>query len=141
MPTFPTQRKRLPASGNPDAVGGIRRILAGAFGTGAPVPQIILGQQAAPIYAYHEGDIFLPGAESYVFEPMQELPIKGILGQGSDANQGTHYPDARWPVFAASAPLVTRPLATTQGYGGLQAGAFVQQPLLDPESGGGNGDY
>jgi len=141
MPTFPTLRKRQPASGNPDTVGGIRRILAGAFGTGAPVPQIVTGLRSDPVAAYHQGDIFLPGAESYVFEPLQELPIKGILGQGSDVNQGTHYPDARWPVFAASAPLVTRPLATQVGYGGLQAGAFVQQPLLDPESDGGNGSY
>lgn len=140
MPTFPTLRERKPASGNPETSGGIRRILAGAFGTGAPVPQVVLGQQADPVAMYHEGDIFLPGAESYVFEPTHELPIKGIIGQGSDANQGTHYPDARWPTFPASAPLVTRPLATTVGYGGLQAGAFVQQPLLDPESNGGNGN-
>lgn len=133
--TFPTLRQRMPASGNP-STGGIRRILAGAFGTGAPVPQIILGQQADPVAFYHQGDIFLPGAESYVFEPAHELPIKGILGQGSDVNQGTHYPDARWPVFAAAAPLVTYPLATQVGYGGLQAGAFVQQPLLDPTSEG-----
>lgn len=114
------------------------RILAGAFGSGAPVPQIILGQQADPVASFHQGDVFLPGAESFVFEPKHELPIKGILGQGG-GNQGTHYTDARWPVFAAAAPLVTYPLATQVGLGGLQAGAFVQQPLLDPESDGGNG--
>ncbi len=139
MPTFPTLRQRQPGSGNPDTSGGMRRILAGAFGTGAPVPQVVLGQQADPVAMYHQGDTFLPGAEGFVFEPTHELPIKGIVGQGG-VNQGTHYPDARWPVFAAAAPLVTRPLATTVGYGGLQAGAFVQQPLLDPDSDGGNGN-
>jgi hypothetical protein len=136
MPTFPTLRPRQPASGNPAAVGGIARILAGAFGSGAPVPYVILGQQADPVAFYHKGDIFEPGAEAFVFEPAHELPIQGILGQGSDVNQGTHYPDARWPVFAADIPLVTYPLGTQVGYGGLQAGAFVQQPLLDPSSDG-----
>lgn len=136
--TFPTQRARVPASGNPNTSGGMRQILAGAFGTGAPVPQVVLGTQADPVATYHQGDTFLPGAEGFVFEPTHELPIKGIVGQGG-VRQGTHYPDARWPLFPAAAPLRTSPLGTTVGYGGLQAGAFVMQPLLDPGSGGGNG--
>lgn len=114
--------------------GGIRRILAGAFGFGAPIPTQVEGLETPSVAAYHEGDVFLPGAESYVFEPLHELPIKGLLGQGSDVNQATHFPDARWPVFASVAPLVSFPLATTVGLGGLQAGALVQQPLLDGES-------
>jgi hypothetical protein len=114
------------------------RILAGAFGTGAPVPQIVLGQQADPVAFYHQGDVFLPGAESYVFESAFELPIKGIRGQGG-VRQGSHYPDARWPVFAATAPVIANVLATQVGYGGLQSGAIILQPLLDPESDGGNG--
>jgi hypothetical protein len=131
--TFPSLRKRTSAHGNPNTTGGIMRILAGAFGTGAPVPQVVVPTLAPSLYAYHQGDVFLPGAESQVFEPNFELPLKGIFGQGSDVNQGTHYPDARWPVFAA-VPLVSSPLATQVGLGGLQAGAFVQQPLLDPWS-------
>lgn len=129
--TFPSLRPKLSAT---QGTGGIRRILAGAFGFGAPVPTQVDGLDTPDVAAYHEGDVFLPGAENYVYEPLHELPLKGLLGQGSDVNQGTHYPDARWPVFAASAPLVSFPLATTQGLGGLQAGAFVQQPLLDGDS-------
>lgn len=131
--TFPLLRSRLGAHGNP-ATGGISRILVGAFGSGAPVPSVVLGGVQPLVAVYHEGDLFNPGTGNYVFEPTFELPIKGILGQGSDVNQGTHYPDARWPVFAMSPPLVSVPLATQVGYGGLQAGAFVQQPLLDDQS-------
>ena len=129
--TFPSLRPKVSAS---NGTGGIARILAGAFGFGSPIPTQVDGLDTPEVAAYHQGDVFLPGAESYVFEPLHELPLKGLLGQGSDVNQGTHYPDARWPVFAAVVPLVSYPLATTAGLGGLQAGAFVQQPLLDGES-------
>jgi hypothetical protein len=129
--TFAALRERKSAT---KGTGGISRILAGAFGFGSPVPTVVEGINTPDVAAFHQGDVFLPGAESYVFEPLHELPLKGLLGQGSDTRQGTHYPDARWPVFAAVAPLISFPLATTAGYGGLQAGAFIQQPLLDPES-------
>jgi hypothetical protein len=133
--SFSSQRSRTPAAGsahpNPDiGNGGIRRILAGAFGFGAPVPDYVYGLVTPQVGFYHEGDRFLPGAENYVYEPAFELPLKGIVGQGG-TNQGVKYPDGAWPVFAAAAPLVSYPLATTAGLGGLQAGAFVAQPLLD----------
>jgi hypothetical protein len=133
--TFPGLRKRTAADGSPhpeSGIGGINRILAGAFGIGSPVPTRVFGLQTPSTGFFHEGDLFTPGTGNYVFEPAFELPIKGIVGQGG-ARQGVKYPDGRWPIFAAVAPIVSYPLATTQGYGGLQAGALVQQPLLDGE--------
>lgn len=133
--TFPSLRPRVSAH---SGTGGISRILAGVFGAGGPTPYNQLDvdpRSVAPmLYAYHEGDVFTPGAENFVFEPMQELPLKGWWGAGSDANQGTPYPVNAWPVFASVAPNWSLPTVTRDGYGGLQAGAFVQQPLLDQES-------
>ena len=106
------------------------RILAGAFGLGAPNPVVVVGLVTPSVGVFHEGDVFFPGTGNYVYEPMFELPFKGIVGQGG-IFQGVKYPDGRWPTFAAIAPVVSYPLGTTAGYGGLQAGAFVQQPLLD----------
>lgn len=132
--TFPSLRKRTSATGSAhpqSGEGGISRILAGAFGIGGPVPTLVIGLATPSVGAFHEGDLFTPGTGNYVYEPAFELPLKGIVGQGG-TNQGVQYPDSRWPVFAAAAPIVSYPLGTQVGYGGLQAGALVQQPLLDP---------
>ncbi len=133
--SFPSLRPRVPGYNH---TGGISRIIAGTFGSGAPsmYNQVDVDPRSvAPvIYAYHRGDVFEPGAEGFVFEPLQELPLKSWWGGGSDANQGTPYPVNAWPVFASAIPIVSIPAVTRQGYGGLQAGAFVQQPLLDSES-------
>ena len=128
--TFPALRPRISPHDRP-STGALSRIIAGAFGTGAPVPQVIMGQPSRLVAAYHQGDTFLPGAEGFVFESTLELPVKAWYGAGSDVNQGTPYPANAWPVFAGAAPIVSLPTVTRVGYGGLQAGAFVQQPLLD----------
>jgi|ERR1700674_4526255 len=130
--SFPALRPRIAAYGH---TGGLARIIAGAFGSGAPQPVVNYATGVPPIYAYHEGDIFRPGVENYVFEPMHELPIKSWWGGGSDVNQGTPYPVNAWPVYAAEIPARSYAMTTRVGYGGLQAGAFVQQPLLDRFSG------
>ncbi len=133
--SFPALRPRIPAYGH---TGGISRIIAGVFGTGGPIPynQVDVDPRsvAPALYAYHQGDHFEPGSEAFVFEPLQELPLKSWWGGGSDVNQGTPYPVNAWPVFASAAPIQSTPTFTREGYGGLQAGAFVQQPLLDGES-------
>jgi len=126
--TFPALRPRL--SAHDRVTGAMSRIIAGAFGTGAPVPQVVLYQGYNITARYHQGDTFLPGAEGFVYEPTQELPIKAWWGGGSGVNQGTPYRANAWPVFGAP-PVVSYPTVTRVGLGGLQAGAFVQQPLLD----------
>ena len=87
-------------------------------------------RSVTPIYAYHEGDILIPGAESFVFESQLDLPLTSLQGGGSGILQGQSYPMNAWPVYAAP-PVMMTPMITIAGYGGLQAGAFVQQPLLD----------
>ena len=115
------------------------RILQGAFGIGSPVynssAQVDPRTQAPALYAFHEGELFTPGTGNFVYETNFELPVKTLRG-GGGANQGTPYPINRWPV--GFVPQVwSNPTVMIYGLGGLQAGAFVQQPLLDDESNNG----
>ena len=130
--TFPALRPRVSATGR---TGGISRILAGAFGSGAPQPQVNYATPPSAAGAFHEGDVFYPGVENYVYESVFELPLKAWWGGGSGVNQGVPYPVNAWPVFALETPSWSQPAVTRVGYGGLQAGAFIQQPLLDNFSG------
>jgi hypothetical protein len=127
--SFPALRPRV--SGYGPTTGAIARIFAGAFGSGSPQKVVPGAQAAAPIYAYHEGDIFRPGSENFVFESLLESPVTAWFGAGSGIRQGTPYPGNAWPVYAAEVPMIAHPIVTRAGLGGLQAGAFVQQPLLD----------
>ena len=85
------------------------------------------------VYAFHEGELMLPGSPSFVFEPTFELPIKGWWGAGSGVNQG----------FAITGNMGNQPYnpqqppqiysyqgVKTSGIGGLQAGGVAFQPLL-----------
>ena len=136
--TFPVLRPRT--SAHRDHTGALSRIVAGAFGVGSPIvnssAQVDPRSKASSLYAYHEGDLFTPGTGNYVFETLLELPLKTLYGGGSGINQGTPYPINAWPVGYVP-PIVSMPTVTTFGYGGLQAGAFVQQPLLDQWSNNG----
>lgn len=129
---FPALRPRANAQ-NPET-GALSRIVAGAFGRGAPTGYVFADvdpSSIAPSMAlYHEGDLFTPGAENFVYEPTHELPVHAIWGGGSGVNQGLLFPVNAWPVYQP--PQVWADLRIpTAGYGGLQAGAFVGQPLLD----------
>ena len=128
--SFPALRPKL--SAHDRVTGAMSRIIAGAFGDGAPVPQVVLNQPNNIVARFHQGDTFLPGAEGFVYEPTHELPIKAIWGGGSGTRQGVPYPMGAWPVFGAP-QVYSEPTVTRQGYGGLQAGAFVQQPLIEGE--------
>ena len=114
------------------STGGISRILSGVFGIGRPrdnaSDEVNAGAVRGP-YFYREGDSFTPGAQNYVFESALELPV--VTRRGGSTNQGTDYPVTAWPVLQV--PQVFAPFNnTTAGYGGLQAGQFIQQPLTDP---------
>lgn len=137
MVKFPSLRPRISANGpaGPVTAGGISRILAGAFGVGNPIDtssnQVNPNSIAPSLYSYHEGEVFTPGTQNFVFETNFELPVKTLLG--GDGAQGTNYPINAWPV--GFVPQVwSNPTVTRQGLGGLQAGTFVQQPLLDDQS-------
>lgn len=125
--SFPILR---PRHSGPTFTGALSRILSGAMGVGAPVPNGVDPRSVPGLYQFHEGDLFEPGAENYVFEPQNELPVKGIWGAGSGVNQGTFYPAGAWPVFQPPQVWVDLALPTA-GLGGLQAGSFALQPLID----------
>ena len=93
---------------------------------GGPVlPEVISGGGGP--YHYHQGDIFTPGAQNYVFEPIWEQPIYTLAGGGGTAQgvyRGANSFNIRQPpqVWQAQA-------ATIQGLGGLQAGQIFWTPL------------
>jgi hypothetical protein len=68
----------------------------------------------AGLYAYHQGDVFLPGALDKVFEPSFLLPLIEVQGYGIIAGNA---PSAR------QTPQVwAQHTAPTSGMGGLIAG-------------------
>jgi hypothetical protein len=75
------------------------------------------------IYHYHEGAVFTPGAENFVFEPQFELPIQTVWGFGFIRNPNTFNPFQPPQVYA-------NPQTMLQGIGGLMAGQMALQPLI-----------
>ncbi len=120
---FSFLRKRVPQT----VTGGNTRIAAGEFGEGSPTAYAFMDVNplaVAHIYRYHEGDLFTPGAQNFVFEPNFELPLQTVWGRGFIRNPNT---------FKALQPpqVWAHPTVTTDGLGGLQAGQIESQPLLD----------
>jgi hypothetical protein len=130
MFSFPLLRKRIPSE---PISGGNTRIQAGLFGTGAPTPGIALdfdparSENAASIYSYHPGDIFTPGAESWVFEPNFELPLQTIWGNAFLRRANTFNPRQAPQIWA-------QPNVVNNGLGGLTAGEMELQGLINPEN-------
>jgi hypothetical protein len=120
--THPALRNRMPSE---QIAGGNISIRLGAFGSGSPEnPYAFVNPNAAAgIYNYHEGDIFLPGAENFVFEPNFELPLVAIWGNAFLRTPNTFKP-LQPPQIYANATV------TTAGLGGLQAGQVELEPLL-----------
>jgi hypothetical protein len=119
-------RKRIPSE---VVSGGNTRIQMGAFGVGTgPLPGIaqVDPMAAASIYNYHEGDLFAPGAQNWVFEPNFELPLQTIWGFGFIRNPNTFNPIQPPQVYA-------RANVQANGVGGLQAGELQLQGLINPE--------
>jgi hypothetical protein len=124
---FSFLRKRTPQA----TTGGNVRIAGGEFGDGRPTAYAFMDVNpfnVAHIYRYHEGDLFTPGAQNFVFEPNFELPLQTVWGFGFIRNPNTFKPLQPPQVWA-------HPTVTTDGLGGLQAGQFDMQPLLE------NGDF
>lgn len=118
----------LPAKYKPQPVvksGAASRIFAGIFGV-ANNPAANLSAEVdttnATLYRYHEGDLFTPGAQNYVFEYPFEFPLQTIWGIGFLRTPNTFSPYQ--PMQKYSNPNVV-----INGVGGLQAGQIVHQPL------------
>ncbi len=82
------------------------------------------------LYHLHQGDVFLPGAGSMVFEPAFGLPPIQLIGAA---------------IYAGAAPHPLQPpqirttlTTTTAGIGGQIAGQLIGAPLFTPEGGNGN---
>jgi hypothetical protein len=111
------------------------RISNGIFGRGmpnAPTAEVDSSSHTGGLYNYHEGDLFYPGAQSFVFEPGFEAPVKSIWG-GGGGNQGFLIAGDGNSRFSPLQPPQVYSEATVQtdGIGGLQAGQIALQPLLD----------
>lgn len=114
-------RKRLNPHA-PNATGAISRIHHGVFGAGAPQLPFVEGNGAP--FRYHEGDLFTPGAQNYVFESLFEDPILCIWGNGYLV------PSMRFDP-RQNPPQVFQPNIVKNGMGGLFAGQINTQPLSE----------
>jgi hypothetical protein len=118
--TAPPLRTRIPSE---PVSGANTRILAGEFGSGSPASAFeTYGDSGTPLYQFHEGDLFTPGAGNWVFEPNFELPLVTIWGNAFLRKPNTFNPIQPPQVYAN---------ATVQmnGIGGLEAGSFDTTPL------------
>lgn len=117
-------RKRIASE---QMTGANMRIRMGVFGTGNPLADLqeVNPFDVASIYAYHEGDLFTPGAQNFVFEPQFELPLQTIWGFAFIRNPNTFSPLQHPQVWSP-------PNVQNNGIGGLEAGYLQFQPLLEP---------
>jgi hypothetical protein len=133
--SFHLLRKRQPAQ---QVSGANIRIRYGEFGVGSPIGAFaeVDPNAAASIYSYHEGDLFTPGAQNFVFEPNFELPIITIWGNAFLRRANTFNPIQPQQVYAHQN-------VTNNGMGGLLAGDLELQGLINPEgqTSGFTGDF
>lgn len=120
--THPATRQRMVS----EVISGANaRISGGLFGQGAPYYDFndVDPRSSAPgIYFYHEGDLFTPGAQNFVFEPWFELPVVTIWGNAFLRRANT------FKVFQP-AQVMSYPNVVNNGIGGLQAGQIEFEPL------------
>lgn len=94
------------------------------LGSPANENQPIMGVDA-PIYAHFPGDIFLPGAQSWVYEPRTErVPVQTTWGKAFLVGFADYFKVYQPPQVYAS------PNVVQNGFGGLFAGQISLQPLL-----------
>ena len=124
MRTLPSLRPRIASE---QISGANIRIALGEFGVGSPVPgnsSAYVNPNVAPaLYFYHEGDIFTPGAQNWVFEPTHELPLVTLWGNAFLRRPNVFNPIQPPQVWA-------HPTVQNSGIGGLQAGTMELYPLL-----------
>ncbi len=118
-------RKRIPSE---PVTGANFRIQQGAFGIGQPIFPVTVtdGSGFEGIYSYHQGDLFTPGAQNYVFESNFELPLQTLWGHG-------FLPIPQYFNPLQPPQVVANQTLYTNGYGGLQAGQMALQPLIESE--------
>jgi len=126
-----TVQKQAPAPPAVSKIGGLLRILQGAFGIGAPTarssdPNEVQNSRPGPLYAMHEGDIFEPGTGNWVLDPPFDGPLNPVWGNG------VSYPYV-WMI--EQQPVAAVNTVVTNGLGGQVAGQIALQPLIEPAIG------
>jgi hypothetical protein len=109
--------------------GALSRIRAGLFGIGnsdagklvTPGGDFNPAEASGP-YRFHEGDLFNPGAENYVFDSPYELPMQTIWGNAFLRTPNTFNP-------LQSPQVYSWPNVKPNGIGGLVAGQMALQGL------------
>lgn len=107
------------------SVSGIRRVLAGLFGSAnsaAMTSSAEVDPRNNALYAYHEGDVFTPGTGNYVFVYPFEFPLQTIWGGAFLRRANTFNPEQPPQIYS-------QPNIVINGIGGLVAGQFATQPL------------
>lgn len=103
MRTIPALRPRLTDKGEPVPVGG------------------------SPLFRFHQGDVFYPGAGNFALDYYQTLPVLTVWGQA------TLGPNPLNPIQPQQ--VFIGPGAQIRGLtGGPVAGTFVDAPLWDEGS-------
>lgn len=111
----------------PTLSGALSRIMHGVFGVSND-PRMNLSAEVTPypgkqgLYHYHEGDLFTPGAENYVFEYPFEYPLQTIWGHAFLRGANSFNPQQPPQIYSQANVRLN-------GLGGLQAGQFAFQPL------------
>jgi hypothetical protein len=117
----------VPATTPFSASGAMSLIKAGLFGVATPTAQLssqvsLFPGHGAGVYAYHEGDLFTPGTQNYVFDYPWETPVATVWGHGFLRTPNTFNP-------LQPPQLYSHPRVYTNGIGGLIAGQMALQPL------------
>jgi hypothetical protein len=86
-------------------------------------PRVPKSLQGTEVYEHILGRRFDPGAMAEAFEPLLGNPVYLFRGSGRLAGSLSKFqPPQVW----------FNPVTGVQGLGGVQAGQYVGQPLLDP---------
>jgi hypothetical protein len=88
----------------------------------AQAPVSLSPGHGASVYGYHQGDLFFPGTQNYVFDYPWELPMNTIWGHGflTKVNKFNPLQPPQQESFAN---------VRLNGIGGLVAGTMALQPL------------
>lgn len=104
----------------------LARIMNGLFGSAYPADnssaQVATRPTKTYLYGFHEGDLFTPGTQNYVFEYPFEYPLQTIWGNAFLRRANTFDPEQPPQVYS-------NPNVQINGLGGLQAGTIVLAPL------------
>jgi hypothetical protein len=74
-------------------------------------------------YSWKKTDYANPGAMNYAFVPNQTLPAFSVFGSGN--------PTVGQLAVKQPQQVMTVPAVPLDGYGGLVAGQYIGQPLMD----------